>query len=99
MNESTEQLIDKLREETDSLREKYAENPALMDNFSDESDDFLSPEVGQILADWRTGNFDFRSLYKLSTENRQAFFQHVKETWGVTIKVEPEGHDAERMAE
>ena len=58
MNESAEQLIDKLREETNSLRKKYAENPALMDNLSDESDEFLSPEVGQLLADLRTGNFD-----------------------------------------
>ena len=59
MNESAEQLIDKLREETDFLREKYAEDPSLMDSLSDESEEFLSPEVGQFLADLRTGNFHF----------------------------------------
>jgi len=99
MNESTEQLIEKLREETDYLQEKYEEDPSLMDKLSDESEEFLSPEVGQLLADWQAGSFDFRSLYKLSTEKRQAFFKFVKENWGVKIELEPAAQDRERMAE
>ena len=82
--------LKQLWEKSDALMDKYAEDPFILDDIPDESDEFLSPEVGQLLAEWRTGHFDFRSLFRLSTAKRQAFCQAVKEEWGIEITVDLE---------
>ncbi|GEM_PF-7083087 len=99
MSKSADERLEQLRERAEERMEKYVQDPSLLDDLPDVSDEFLSPEVGQLLAEWHAGNFDFRSLFRLSTENRQAFFQAVKEEWGVEINIEQEAYDRKKVAD
>lgn len=99
MTESSENPIRKRLEESDKLKEKYEKSPERWEKLPDESGEFLSPEVGQLLAEWQNGEFDFRSLFKLSTEKRKTFFQQVKKHWGIEIEVDMEVYGRSQTAE
>lgn len=80
-------LVDELREESEELRSQLKQEPEKLNEFEEVSQDFLPPEVSQLVVDFKNGEFNYEDYFRLSTESRQLFEKYLSKKLNVDLKL------------